>query len=114
MNTEEMVFDDLAPIEVKVVIGKTKYVLVEASAGAVVKYRNALMKMTATGAGRLFATKAGPKQNLPCWRNACLSATTTTAKKSAGLSRLDKSYRGRTALPGRCSTGSRKSVLTSF
>jgi hypothetical protein len=42
MNSEEMVFEDLAPVEVPVRIGKKRYVLREASADAVIKYRNAL------------------------------------------------------------------------
>lgn len=44
MNTEEMVFDDLAPIEVPVKLGDKRYILREASADATAKYRNAVMK----------------------------------------------------------------------
>lgn len=42
--TDEMVFDDLAPIEVPITIGKKKYVLREALADACIKYRNAISK----------------------------------------------------------------------
>lgn len=40
----EMVFDDLAPTEVPITIGKKKYVLREALADACIKYRNAMAK----------------------------------------------------------------------
>lgn len=52
MDTSPMVYEDLAPIQVPVHIGKNKYVLHEATEGATCAYRNAQMraaKFTAKG-----------------------------------------------------------------
>lgn len=54
-HTREIVYEDLAPIEVPIRIGKDRYILREATADAARKWRNSIMSSTTVVDGKVTA-----------------------------------------------------------
>lgn len=71
MNTEPMDFD-LAPIRIPVTVRGKRYILSDATAGAVVQYRNALMKSTRMIDGKVSGVE-GMADAEPLLVSLCLS-----------------------------------------
>jgi hypothetical protein len=71
---EEMVFDDVSPAEVPVVIGSARYVLREANEDAACKFRNALLRCTRPGPDGRPTTYDGVADTEPLLVSLCLYA----------------------------------------
>jgi len=77
---DELVFDDLEPVEVPVTIGKRKYVLREASEGAAVKFRNVSMRGARMDTESKVVTLGEVAEAEPVLVAACLCPVDGTGK----------------------------------
>ncbi len=85
-NNGEMNFDDLAQVEVPVSIGGKKYVLKEATADAVRKWRNAQLKATKLGDNGKPISLEGMADTEPLLVSLCLFEEVKESGKPDSLS----------------------------